>query len=178
MGSRDPSEVPPVLAEGSEPHGPVEEKLVGRLLDRAIGEGGAVAVSSFRCVGLARNDEASEPDGEAMQAAGFRERASLARARWGEGRRRRGGRRGAGDLAAGAAERDQAGPGERKRKGDDENGGEEKRGERDDDWGSEKARSVVARVAFLWAERNGSSSKNDLGEDRSRGGGVGEGRRV
>lgn len=60
MGGRDPPQAPPVVTVGGETHGPVEEKLVSRLFDGAVGESGAVQ-DLFGGVRFGGDDETREP---------------------------------------------------------------------------------------------------------------------
>lgn len=128
IGGGDPAEVAPVLAEGGEAHGAVEEELVGRLLDWTVGEGGAVEdlLGGF---GLARDDETGETDRESHQVESFQ---GLCEAR--EGLVGGGGGEGEED-AAGAGNRAAVGPREgpghttrgEKEEADDEQRNEEQR---------------------------------------------------
>lgn len=141
----------------------MEEKLVGRFLDRAIGEGRVVQYL-LRCVGLARNDEACEPDRESHQVDSFQRVSEL-------GERLVGGGRGEGEKdAGGAGDLAAVGPGEgpseasgaEEEEGDDENGGEEKRGERDDDWGNEKGEVEFLGRHFYGRREMGRAQKTIL----------------
>lgn len=128
----DPSEIPPVFAKRREAHCPMKQQLVGRFLDRAVGEGRAVE-DLFGGLGLASDDKASEADGEGHQAGSFE---GVGEA--GEGLVGGGGGEGEED-AGGAGDWPAVGPGEGPRdaaRGEEEEGGkeegdEEERGERD-----------------------------------------------
>lgn len=70
MRGGDPPQAPPVVPIGREPHGPVKQKHACRLLDRTVGEGGAVEDLLGR-VGIGGDDETREADGKGHERLGF-----------------------------------------------------------------------------------------------------------